>query len=910
MDPHHPVRGDELVFVSHAHSDHTGDHRRVLLTEPTRRLMRARIGGDRVEYVLEYGHRYDATHFGYAQNNFAITLHPAGHIFGSAMALLEAGGKSLLYTGDFKLRRGLSAEPCEPVHADRLVMETTYGRPHYVFPPTPAVVTSIIRFCREALDNDEVPVLLGYSLGKSQEMLSGLVEAGMPLMLHDTVAKLTRIYAEFGHSFPEWKAWNLSSAAGHVLIAPPGGSAATLKRKLGSVRTATLTGWSVDPGARFQSGTDAAFPLSDHADFPDLVEFVKRVAPRQIFTLHGFAAEFASHLRMLGFQARALSEEDQLELQLISPVTEKSPAIPEKTGPETASPVEIPAARPAPETTADFDGCAFAAFAATCEKIRSTPAKLEKVAALSALLRKLSPVDLPHVTVWFTGLAFPPGSGMLLQVGWSALRAALCQATGATEAEFRNAHLKHGDTGEAAAELVSSAKPKQENAGKTGQLEMADVVRLFQRVSTARGPSAKIPLLTETFKSCSPNEARYLAKIITGDLRIGLKEGLVEDAVANAFEANSADVRRAHMLVGDLGETAELARTSNLSTAGLVPFRPIKVMLASPEPDAESVMERAREWHPEGTQPAVWVEEKYDGIRCQLHRVDGRVALFSRDLKDVTATFPELANAARQLDANVILDGEILALDGDRPLGFSELQKRLGRREGDLFLGGEIPVRFVAFDLLWRNGTTWIDRPLRERREALEALRRPEEVRLAQIREATSAEEVDLIFVAARQRGHEGLIIKDATGAYTPGRRGLSWIKLKKAFATLDCVVVAAEYGHGKRKDVLSDYTFAVRDSRTGGLRNIGKAYSGLTDEEIALLTKHFLSRVVRKRGRVLEVTPDIVLEIAFDSLNVSDRHDSGLAMRFPRINRIRDDKTASQIDTLDHARKLAGLPA
>jgi DNA ligase-1 len=909
MDPHEAVQGDELVFVSHAHSDHTGNHRHVLFTDPTRRLMRARVAGERTEHVLEFGRRYDASDFGRGRNEFTITLYPAGHIFGSAMALLEAGGTSLLYTGDFKLRRGLSAEPCEPVHADRLVMETTYGRPHYVFPPTPAVIASVTRFCREALDNDEIPLLLGYSLGKSQEILSGLAGAGLPLMLHDAVAKLTRIYAELGHPFPAWTAWNPSAASGHVLIAPPGGSAASLKRKLGSVRTATLTGWSVDPGARFRSGTDASFPLSDHADFPDLIEFVKRVAPREVFTLHGFAAEFASRLRFLGFQARSLSEEEQLELKLVTLSEEAAPHRPETAVSCQARPGSNEAARVELAGAAGYQG--FAAFAATCEAIRATPAKLAKVASLSEFLRSVPDQDLPDVTVWFTGLAFPPGSGKQLNIGWAALREALCQAAGVTGAEFRNAHLKHSDTGEAAAELIRDARSLRPRPGEvSGPLRLSDMATLFRRLSTAKGPSGKIPLLAGAFSSCSANEARYLAKIITGDLRIGLKEGLVEDAVAVAFSSDPEEVRRAHMLLGDLGETALLARTSRLSDAGLVPFRPIKVMLASPEPTAQAVFDRAQERQGGTATPELWVEEKYDGIRCQLHKVADRVSLFSRDLKDVTSTFPEIADAARKLDADVILDGEILALDGERTLGFSELQKRLGRREGDLFLGGEIPVRFVAFDILWRNGTTCIDRPLQERRAALEALQRPEELRLALVRHVAGVEEIEAAFNSARERGHEGLIIKDAAGAYTPGRRGLGWIKLKKAFATLDCVVVAAEYGHGRRKDVLSDYTFAVREERTGALRNIGKAYSGLTDAEIAMLTRRFLSSVIRKRGRVLEVTPEVVLEIAFDSLKPSDRHDSGLAMRFPRINRIRDDKTAAQIDTLDHARKLAGVGA
>ena len=223
--------------------------------------------------------------------------------------------------------------------------------------------------------------------------------------------------------------------------------------------------------------------------------------------------------------------------------------------------------------------------------------------------------------------------------------------------------------------------------------------------------------------------------------------------------------------------------------------------------------------------PTVWLEDKYDGIRCQLHKVDGRVALYSRDLKEITTTFLDIADLARALPCDVILDGELIAMRGDLVLPFAELQRRLGRREGDLFLGQQIPVQFIAFDLLWFGGESWINQPLHLRRARLEEVVQPR-LRLAQITRAHSADEIEAAFLSARERGNEGLMIKDPASPYTPGRRGLAWLKLKKAYATLDCVVIGAEYGHGKRKNVLSDYTFAVRDESDGALRTIGKAYT------------------------------------------------------------------------------------
>jgi DNA ligase-1 len=334
-------------------------------------------------------------------------------------------------------------------------------------------------------------------------------------------------------------------------------------------------------------------------------------------------------------------------------------------------------------------------------------------------------------------------------------------------------------------------------------------------------------------------------------------------------------------------------------------------MLASPEPTAEAILARLA--------PPVWLEEKYDGIRCQLHKQGERVELYSRDLHRITDQFPELAAAARrEPPAECILDGELLAWRGGRALPFAELQKRLNRRlDGDdLFLGQEIPLAFSAYDLLWLDGESQLKAPLRTRRTALESLFPPQvsgllpqpfrTVHLAPLIFAHTAAEVETAFLHARQRGNEGLMAKDPASLYTPGRRGQAWLKLKKAYATLDVVVVAVELGHGKRKGVLSDYTFAIRDESTGALRTVGKAYSGLTDAEIAALTEHFLAHTLEQRGRLRIVVPDTVLEIAFDRIQPSARHDSGFALRFPRIARIRADKTPDQIDTLETCRRLA----
>jgi DNA ligase-1 len=354
------------------------------------------------------------------------------------------------------------------------------------------------------------------------------------------------------------------------------------------------------------------------------------------------------------------------------------------------------------------------------------------------------------------------------------------------------------------------------------------------------------------------------------------------------------------MLTGDLGETAVRAQAGVTGHATIELFKPIRFMLAGSVADATEAMQRM------GGSEA-WTEEKYDGVRCQLHRTGSRVALYSRDLRETTAAFPEVAEAAERMEHDVLIDGEILAHRNGRVLRFFELQHRLGRKLVSPALRKEVPVVLVAFDLLHLDGEALLDRPLRERRLLLESLRLDHPFLLARFETATSAEELDRIFAETRARGNEGLMMKNPESAYTPGRRGLSWLKLKRPLATLDCVVTAVEWGHGKRKGVLSDYTFAVRDEEGDRLVNVGKAYTGLTDAEIATMTQHFLAHTVLDRGRVRLVEPETVVEVAFDSIQRSARHGSGFALRFPRIVRLRDDRTARDIDTLATVEELYG---
>lgn len=877
LDAHFP---QARSFVSHAHSDHIAPHGEILCSAGTSRLMQARMPGERREHVLGFGQTEPLT------EACTVTLHPAGHIFGSAQCLVDhAHHGTLLYTGDFKVRRGRSSETCAMPKADVLIMETTFGRPHYVFPPTEQVLAEIAAFCQNSIEDGETPVLFGYSLGKSQEILCGLAEAKLPIMLHPQTHRLTRIYEEFGIRFPPYRAFDATQVAGHVVICPPQQNNATFLRQIGPRRTAVITGWAMDPGAIYRYQCDAAFPLSDHADFPDLLRFVEAVSPSRVLTLHGFAQDFARILRERGFEAWAIGEDNQLELGLPSART-----IVALSGPESIT--------QRVDRTTECDPAAqncFHRFAQVAERVRATPKKLEKIDHLRAYLSLLTPSDAALAALFFTARAFPQSQTRVLSMGWAVIKRAVLEVAHTTEADYRAAYHRFADAGDAAEALLA----RQSTAS---ELSLSAIARLFADIAEAKGPAAKLQVFQSTLERLSAVEAKYLVKIITGDLRIGLKEGLVEEAIAAASGQSAESVREANMLSGDIAAVAAAARLNRLADIQLRVFHPLQFMLASPEPSAEAILERMV--------PPVWLEEKYDGIRCQVHKQGGRVELFSRDLKRITDQFPDLASGALALPADFIVDGELLAWRDGRALPFADLQKRLGRKGDDFFLGAEIPVSVSCYDLLWINGISLLKEPLSSRRSQLESLLRSAPptcpLLLAPTSTAHAATDVEAAFLAARQRGNEGLMAKDPTSPYTPGRRGLAWLKLKKAYATLDVVVVGVEYGHGKRRDVLSDYTFAVRDPATDRLLTVGKAYSGLTDKEIAAMTEHFLANTIEVHGRYRVVVPDTVLEVAFDTIQPSNRHQSGFALRFPRIARIRTDKTPDQIDTVETCRRLA----
>ena len=589
-------------------------------------------------------------------------------------------------------------------------------------------------------------------------------------------------------------------------------------------------------------------------------------------------------------------------------------------------------------------------LATASEAIAGTTKKLLKTGIVADYLKSRTNDEAAVSAVFLSGRAFPAWEETTLQVGGRALWRIVAELAGKDEGELTESYRRHGDLGAVAGEVL----PERPGQG----LGVLEVAATFRHIAAARGPMAKAAIVRDLVARATPLEAKYIVKIMTGDLRIGLKESLVEDAIARAYGTTLAEVQRANMLLGDIGEAVRLASEGRLSQARMRLFHPLGFMLASPIESPEAGLSYFAD---------AAVEDKYDGIRAQAHVADGEVKLFSRTRDEITESFPELPGALARLPQDAILDGEIVAweypkdlsntlqvvdeaaseaseqkaVDLGRARPFSVLQQRLGRKKVSDKMLREIPVAFLAFDVLYAGGEVVMDRTLRERAEILDALlaadRKTTHHRVAEAQRkskqemlvftdseaedenqawaasiirapvfrVSSAEELDELFAAARARGNEGLMIKDLNSPYTPGKRGKSWLKMKRELATLDVVVTAVEYGHGRRIGVLSDYTFAVWDTNKDKLVNIGKAYSGLTDVEIAEMTQWFLGHTMEDQGFRLVVEPKVVLEVAFNNMMQSDRHESGYALRFPRIVRLRPDKSAAEADTIERAREI-----
>jgi len=519
---------------------------------------------------------------------------------------------------------------------------------------------------------------------------------------------------------------------------------------------------------------------------------------------------------------------------------------------------------------------------------------------------------LSVVVLFFSNRIFQKGSKFVMNIGFSTIMQVLSQIAVLNLNQIQTIYLKYGDLG-ALSEYTVSMK----NVVSLFQQQPLTVLSVYDRlkqIADAIGSGSgkdKKDILKGLLIESGPAEAKYLTRIINGELRIGLTEGLVEVAISKAYQQDLQRVRNAMLVLGDVSRIVLLAKRNLLHTALIKPLTPMSYMLADVMFTAEEIMKYYGK-------PLI-CEFKYDGIRAQMHKFRRQVRLFSRRLSDVTKAFPELVNAALEVhslpssapsstDIDFIFDGEVMALLNGKPLHFQELQKRLNKKILTEQTLAEIPLVYVVYDIMYLNGENLITTPIKERKEILSNIFFKEPLINSAYKVIDSEEEIIAMFEKSRHIGHEGLVLKDPDSQYHPGKRGRYWAKLKKELDTIDVVIIVAEYGHGKRAGMLSDYTFAVKDEEINAnskLRTIGKAYSGLTDVEILEMTKKLNSIIIKDEGIRIVVKPEIVIEVAFDSIQKSNRHNSGFALRFPRIKNIRWDKAASDIDSLQKVKQI-----
>jgi len=672
----------------------------------------------------------------------------------------------------------------------------------------------------------------------------------------------------------------------------------------------------------------------------------------------------------------------------------------------------------------------FAVVAELAEQLAKEAGKLKKRAAIAEAISAVHSAtpeseDAGWFALYVAGTPFAEADSRKLNAGGALLSKALLAVSGASDSALTAAYRRHGDMGAAAFDLLIAG-----GAAKTPELTLADVSEVFAGMAVAKTTAIRGALVEGLLRRATPLDAKYLLKLMLGDMRIGVKQSLVEEAIAVAAGASVDAVRRAVMLEADLAGAVRRAFAGTLGAAQMRLFHPLGFMLASPVETPEEAVERfttkpakaavvkkaARKGKGTKTEESLrkalkldadrevevavaveaesekmrqdfvsqaldvdaeefrdaspadviaieaedrddgknseavrgveaFLEDKYDGMRAQVHCGDasqpGRVAIYSRNREDVTASFPELEEAFARVrpeqDGALIFDGEILGwdLEAGRALPFALLGTRIGRKNVSNEMRGQVPVIFMAFDLMYAGGELLLELPLRERRNRLESVAealvervsspvvvderardsqavlfagkesaRVERLMISPSRLVESAEDIDRAYADARARANEGVMLKAAESVYQPGRRGLAWVKLKRELATLDVVVTGAEFGHGRRAGILSDYTFAVRGP-DGELLNVGKAYSGLTDSEIGEMSTWMMEHTLEDRGFFRTVEPLMVLEVAFNNIMRSGRHASGFAMRFPRILRIRTDKPIDEIDTVERVEEI-----
>ncbi|ADI73787.1 DNA ligase I, ATP-dependent Dnl1 [Methanohalobium evestigatum Z-7303] len=548
----------------------------------------------------------------------------------------------------------------------------------------------------------------------------------------------------------------------------------------------------------------------------------------------------------------------------------------------------------------------FKQFADACKNIEKITSSLEMTDQVADLLAKVDTDELPVVTHFIMGQIFPSWSSQELGIGESLLYTALSKASGLSVDDIENIIRDTGDIGETAVRALSKLSRNQvtfssfveEPTPQITILEVSDRLKRIANVSGKGSQNQKVKNLQYLFNASSPEEARYLSRLAVEELRIGVGEGIVRDAISKAFNVPVEKLERSFMLTNDLGAVAVAAQQGGeeeVSKLDIQVNRPVRMMLAQVTPSIETAFNEM------GTAAIEW---KFDGARVQIHKDKEEVNIFSRKLENVTNSLPDIVESVKnQLNADTaIIDGEAVAIDEDgRPRAFQDILRRFRRKYDVLSTSKEIPIILNMFDLMYLDGESYIDLPLKYRREILgNIVENTKSIKVDKQILTSDVEEANRVYNNALSAGHEGIMIKNPESPYSPGKRGKNWLKKKPIMETLDLVVIGGEWGYGRRANLIGSYAIACYDRDRGQYLPIGKVATGITDEKLEELTSLFSDLIVSEKGRKIEFKPEIVFEIGFEEIQKSNNYESGYALRFPRLVNVRDDKSPEESDTIE----------
>lgn len=552
-------------------------------------------------------------------------------------------------------------------------------------------------------------------------------------------------------------------------------------------------------------------------------------------------------------------------------------------------------------------------FANTCEKLAQESSSLNKIQIISeSLMQITSESELKLFCVYLTGVIYPAYVQKTINVGQAFIRDAVIKLLGISKDKWSEAYNQFGELGETTAYLMQQFEkninpnsvtvslldetidPVVNNS--TQPLSLSEFESYCEQLNQNSSSHAKVAIIAELLNRLSPVEAKYATKLLSGRMRIGVQEATVEDAIAKTYEVEKKTVKKMNFYLGDIGEVAVRCKIKNFDNIVFKLFHPIKAMLASAEVDIDEIFKRMG--------GNVWLEYKYDGIRAHIHKEGDKVQIFTRDQKNITMQFPEVAESMKQYPHNFLIDGEIVPFRDGKIQAFADLQKRLGRKEKLDEAVRDNPTTFVAYDFLYLDGEVLFDLPLRERRELLYKIFTDRMMFSAQSIVSTPKEFTEF-FLQSKSEGREGLMVKNPDSKYESGKRGIHWLKYKQTLDPLDVVVLSAEYGEGKNAKYLSNYTFGVWDAQHENLIPVGRVYSGATEEDLKYFTEFMPTIAKEKIDRGFLLEPKVIFEVAFENIQKSERYSSGFAVRFPRILRIRtNDKPLDEINTIIDVQK------